>query len=79
MNRRGFLTGLIATLAAPAIVRSGLIMPIKPSLIVPETIGPINQITIGMIRDHLLPGLFDVSGSYEMLPRQWARLFAQET
>lgn len=33
MNRRGFLTGIIAACAAPAIVRSGLIMPIKPALL----------------------------------------------
>jgi len=33
MNRRGFLTGIIAACAAPAIVRSGLIMPIKPALV----------------------------------------------
>ena len=35
MNRRGFLTGIIAACAAPAIVRSGLIMPIKPALVTP--------------------------------------------
>lgn len=29
MNRRGFLTGLVSTLAAPAIVRAELLMPIK--------------------------------------------------
>jgi len=33
MNRRGFLTGLVAAVAAPAIVRPGLIMPIKPRLV----------------------------------------------
>lgn len=30
MNRRSFLTGIIAACAAPAIVRSGLLMPVKP-------------------------------------------------
>lgn len=29
MNRRGFLTGLSALIAAPAIVRAGNLMPIK--------------------------------------------------
>lgn len=29
MNRRGFLTGLVSTLAAPAIVRAELLMPVK--------------------------------------------------
>lgn len=33
MNRRGFLTGLSALVAAPAIIRPGLLMPIKPSLV----------------------------------------------
>lgn len=34
MNRRGFLTGIIAAAAAPVIIRTpGLIMPIKPRLI----------------------------------------------
>lgn len=29
MNRRGFITGLISLVAAPAIVRAGSLMPIK--------------------------------------------------
>lgn len=36
MNRRGFLTGLTAAFAAPAIVRAGILMPIKPSLVPPD-------------------------------------------
>ena len=34
LSRRGLLGGIIAACAAPAIVRSGLIMPIKPKLVV---------------------------------------------
>lgn len=34
IGRRGFLAGIIAACAAPAIVRAGLIMPIKPALVV---------------------------------------------
>ncbi len=35
IDRRGFLTGIIAACAAPVIVRTtGLLMPIKPALIV---------------------------------------------
>jgi hypothetical protein len=30
MNRRGFITGLISFVAAPAIVRASSLMPIKP-------------------------------------------------
>jgi len=33
LDRRGFLAGILAACTAPAIVRSGLIMPIKPALI----------------------------------------------
>ena len=44
MNRRGFLTGIIAACVAPAIIRtSGLIMPIKPAL-VEATVGEIGFI-----------------------------------
>lgn len=38
LNRRGFLIGLSAVIAAPAIVRPGLIMPIQPKLIIPTKI-----------------------------------------
>lgn len=34
LSRRGFLAGIIAAGMAPAIVRAGIIMPIKPQLIV---------------------------------------------
>jgi hypothetical protein len=30
LNRRGFLSGLISTICAPAIVRPELLMPVKP-------------------------------------------------
>src|SRR6202051_4622075 len=32
-------------------------------------------IALANIRSELLPGLFDVRGSYEMIPRQWDRVF----
>jgi hypothetical protein len=34
LSRRGLLAGIIAAAAAPVIVRAGLIMPIKPKLVV---------------------------------------------
>jgi hypothetical protein len=34
LSRRGFIGGLAAALAAPVIIRSGILMPIKPALIV---------------------------------------------
>jgi hypothetical protein len=33
VNRRGFITGLISLVAAPAIVRAGSLMPIKAEVI----------------------------------------------
>jgi hypothetical protein len=32
MNRRGFITGLISLVAAPAIIRAGSLMPVKQML-----------------------------------------------
>src|SRR5436853_5311494 len=32
-------------------------------------------IALGNIRSELLPGLFDVRGSYDMIPRQWDKVF----
>lgn len=34
LSRRGFLAGIIAAGVAPAIIRAGIIMPIKPALVV---------------------------------------------
>jgi len=46
-SRRTFLTGLgLALVAAPAIVRSGVIMPVKNMLILPDEIGDITVRTI---------------------------------
>src|SRR5678816_4494625 len=32
-------------------------------------------IALANIRSELLPGLFDVRGSYDMIPRQWDKVF----
>jgi len=32
-------------------------------------------IALGALRNELLPGLFDVRGSYDMIPRQWDKIF----
>jgi hypothetical protein len=53
MNRRGFLTGIIAACAAPAIVKAGIIMPIKPALVMankPVSLDLIDEIYAGVIR-----------------------------
>lgn len=41
MNRRGFLAGLGAALAAPAIVKAGVLMPIKSGLVSPVIAYPL--------------------------------------
>lgn len=46
LSRRGFLAGIIAVAVAPAIVRSGLIMPIKLTTgpyVIDTTAGPITM------------------------------------
>ena len=32
-------------------------------------------VSLANIRSELLPGLFDVRGSYDMIPRQWDKVF----
>src|SRR4051812_35301992 len=32
-------------------------------------------IALAQIKNELLPGLFDVRGQYEMIPRQWDKIF----
>lgn len=38
MKRRGFLAGILAAAAAPAIVRAGVLMPIRPPIWVPTVL-----------------------------------------
>ena len=50
-SRRSFLTGLgLALVAAPAIVRSSVLMPVKNMLILPDEIGDITFPIEGMAR-----------------------------
>lgn len=39
MNRRSFLAGMLAAAAAPAIARSGVLMPVKPPIWTPPAMG----------------------------------------
>lgn len=36
ISRRGFLSGIIAAAAAPAVAHAGVLMPIKPRLLLPQ-------------------------------------------
>lgn len=85
-SRRGFISGLISFVAAPAIVRASSLMPIKAletefdglaaSLALTKEIIAANIFNLGAVRDALLPGLFEVRMSYDVLPSAWETLFA---
>ena len=73
-TRRGFITGLGSLfLAAPAIVRASSLMPIKALSLDLMTDGDVYS--LGRIRNLLLPGLWQISGSYPAIPKQWDNLF----
>jgi hypothetical protein len=85
LNRRGFLGICAGALAAPYVVRtSGLLMPVKNRLI------PINLSEVGegvalqgaaytrslaSIREMLLPGLMEITGTYRQIDDSWASVF----
>jgi hypothetical protein len=60
MNRRGFLGGLIAALAAPAVIRTpGLLMPIKQPVFIPLKSGLVSYGELAAItRKAFVPRLF---------------------
>ena len=80
-TRRGFITGLGSLfIAAPAIVRASSLMPIKAlssDLMLDEALGYTagDVYSLGRIRELLLPGLWQISGSYPAIPKQWDSLF----
>lgn len=74
--RRSFLLELGAAVCAPAIIRPGLLMPVKRMLSdgvaltsMPHPIG--GPIPISKLRELLLPGLMEVVGNYERVEDQW--------
>lgn len=48
IGRRGFITGLVSLVAAPAIVRAGSLMPVRTMLIEPYGIGPMMSAVMAM-------------------------------
>jgi|SRR6516162_7492778 hypothetical protein len=85
LSRRGFLRGLFA---APAVIAAQRLMPLRgiimptdeDMLLVQERIAP-GLIDVDAVRNLLLPELFDVRdvrGAYEMIPRQWEKMFRDE-
>lgn len=51
MNRRGFITGLVSLVAAPAIVRASSLMPVRRVLILPPApaLGPSVDVLYGTL------------------------------
>jgi hypothetical protein len=84
-NRRGFLIGVGAVLAAPAIVRVSSLMPVRsmklgaPSSLnlnfMPfDEIGTVGGFQAARFRAALLPGLIDIfEGEYDLA--EWDRIF----
>jgi hypothetical protein len=78
LNRRGFITGLISLVAAPAIVRVQSIMPVKALATVPDPL-PAYYEPIGVLKDAVLGGesypgawrLFGIPSSFEKEPSYW--------
>ena len=63
MNRRGFLTGALGFLAAPAIVRAGSLMPVSVLPVETRGILPLPYrsavFTTAWVRQNILPGLYN--------------------
>lgn len=85
LHRRTFLTGMLAGIVAPAIVRPTSLMPIKPLLddvTMQFTPYPLNSIAEDLneevmlrmlmrVREELLPGLMEITSSYYNIDDQW--------
>lgn len=66
IGRRSFLLGLGAAVCAPAIIRPGLLMPVKrvvwPDGVVLNAVAhPGGPIPISRLREMLLPGLIEIA------------------
>jgi hypothetical protein len=71
MNRRGFLGFFGAALAAPAIIRTaGLLMPIKPALVLPD-LPPLAPVTGLVLRNGVwvsVPMLLQTAAEQLLIP-----------
>lgn len=90
-SRRGFISGLISFVAAPAIVRAASLMSVKSlsldfheralaySFKQTQEIMAANILNMGTLRELLLPGLQEVAYSYETMPRVWEAVFSNRS
>lgn len=84
-NRRAFLSGFAAIIAAPAIVRASSLMPIKPleARFINVQVGlgyafTRKAISQQHMRDLLMPGLNNLMlKSYDTIPSQWHMVFEE--
>lgn len=68
--RRGFLTGIIAACMAPAIVRAGLIMPIKPALVIATEMPTDDLVEVVIGSDRIGSDWVHVNGESLMVVRK---------
>ncbi len=73
-DRRGFLKGLGALFAAPAIVRASSLMAISPFDLDKLYSDPFG-LSHARMRDLLLPGLRGIAVDYSALERAWGNVF----
>jgi hypothetical protein len=57
MQRRGFLLGMLAAGAAPAVVRSGVLMPVRPAIITDVSMTISEYLAIDQGCDHAIDAL----------------------
>lgn len=67
MNKRGFLSTILATCAAPAIVRASSLMPIRV-VDAPRILVPIHDLTTRITDDHVGRAYGDGHGGDQSLP-----------
>lgn len=75
MDRRGFLLGFGAAVAAPAIVRVASIMPVRAITNAPLMIGDLPRVDLNTLRDDMLLGLHHFVKTYQRIPPQWDDVF----
>jgi hypothetical protein len=71
MNRRGFITGVIALVAAPAIVRVSSLMPVR-------AIVPANYLSLAQITRESVQMFLDSNTFLANFDRQYDDLFARD-
>ena len=79
-TRRGFITGLISLVAAPAIIRAGSLMPVKQMLATPErNLVVLNSVSVNGCTSLIGPAWYIVTGKDEYGRDKVERLIVGES